>query len=311
MKVARTIVEKEQINLEAEYPDSYVYVIRRYPGAGFFSDFFYVLSHMEYAMKKWGGRYDLKIVIDMENYDTLYKEDEEIDGITNQWEYYFRQPSGIKLSDLNDYGHVIFSANGFKPEEIPLYAGSEFQKVFPNKCIVEKINRLYLPMIPFSPKTKAFISEGKEIFMDGKVLGIHMRGTDMMSDPTHPNPFMIEDLIRFIKERKIDEKYTSFFVCGDTEKYMEIMKEKFPGKIYVLDALRATDDTITGIHKQKNSRDRNKYKMGLEVIKDMEWLSMCDGLICSHSNVAYAAIVYNNNKYKDLFVWNGDEYDKI
>lgn len=54
-KIAKGLVEQEVTNLSAEHPDEYVYVIRRYPGAGFFSDFFYALSHMEYAQEKWGG----------------------------------------------------------------------------------------------------------------------------------------------------------------------------------------------------------------------------------------------------------------
>lgn len=53
-KIARNMIEEEIVNDLAEYPEGYVYVIRRYPGAGFFSDFFYVLSHMEYANQKWG-----------------------------------------------------------------------------------------------------------------------------------------------------------------------------------------------------------------------------------------------------------------
>lgn len=54
-KIAKSLIEKEVINSSIEYPNEYVYIIRRYPGAGFFSDFFYVLSHMEYAQEKWGG----------------------------------------------------------------------------------------------------------------------------------------------------------------------------------------------------------------------------------------------------------------
>ena len=54
-KIAKSLVEREEVNPLAEHPEEYVYVIRRYPGEGFFSDFFYVLSHMEYANKKWGA----------------------------------------------------------------------------------------------------------------------------------------------------------------------------------------------------------------------------------------------------------------
>ena len=306
-KIAKSLVEREEINPLAEQPEEYVYVIRRYPGAGFFSDFFYVLSHMEYANKKWG---QLKFVVDMENYPTLYKEDESLDGITNQWEYYFRQPSSMKVTDIDKCGHIIYSSNGFKTGDIPLYAGLQAPKVFPTQEVVNEINRRYLPCIPFTESTLEYINKGRDIFENKKVLGIHLRGTDMIIDPTHPNPFTLDNLIDFIMKYELNQKYDKFFVCSDTEKYVEIMKKIFPDKTIVLDALRATNDIETGIHKQKNGRYRNKYKMGLEVIKDMMWLAMCDGLVCGHSNVTYAAIVYNNNKYKHLFVWNGNEYEQ-
>lgn len=259
--------------------------------------------------KKNGGGQRLKFVVDMENYPTLYKEDEAVDGITNQWEYYFKQPSGIKISEIEKYGHIIYGSNGFKAGNIPLYAGLQAPKVFPTREIVDGINRAYLSNIPFTESTLQYINQGREVFEDKRVLGMHLRGTDMITDPTHPNPFTIDNLVNFIKENSLDKKYDKFFVCGDTEKYVTVMQRTFPDKIIVLDALRATKDVSTGIHKQKNSRYRNKYKMGLEVIKDMMWLATCDGLICGHSNVAYAAIVYNNNKYEHLFVWNGNGYE--
>lgn len=307
-KIAKSLVEREEVNPLAEHPEEYVYVIRRYPGAGFFSDFFYVLSHMEYANKKWGGQ--LKFIVDMENYPTLYKEDEPVHGITNQWEYYFRQPSEMKLSDVDKCGHIIYASNEFKTGNIPLYAGLQAPKVFPTQEVVDEINRRYLPGIPFTESTLVYINKGREIFENKKILGIHLRGTDMITDPTHPNPFTLDNLIDFIRKHELDQKYDKFFICGDTEKYVEIMKKTFPDKIIALDALRATDNIETGIHKQKNKRYRNKYKMGLEVIKDMMWLAMCDGLVCGHSNVAYAAIVYNNNNYEHLFVWNGNQYEQ-
>lgn len=258
---------------------------------------------------KNGGQ-QLKFVVDMQNYPTLYKEDDAVDGVTNQWEYYFWQPSKIQISDLEKYGHIIYASNGFKSGSIPIYAGVQAPKKFPTPAVVDEINEKYIPNIPFTDTTVNYINEGRGCLENQKVLGIHLRGTDMITDPIHPNPFTISDLIDFIKKNNLNEKYDKFFVCGDTEKYVDIIKESFPDKIIALDALRATDNIETGIHKQKNSRYRNKYKMGLEVIKDMMWLAMCEGLICGHSNVEYAAIVYNNNRYEHLFVWNGKAYEQ-
>ena len=53
-KIVKGIVEKEVTNLLAEHPGEYVYVIRHYLIASFL-DFFYVLSHIEYAQKNGGA----------------------------------------------------------------------------------------------------------------------------------------------------------------------------------------------------------------------------------------------------------------
>ena len=55
----------------------------------------------------------------------------------------------------------------------------------------------------------------------------------------------------------------------------------------------------TGIHemKVKNARERHKYKMGLEVLKDAWFLSKCDYLVCGHSNITNTVILWNNNMF--------------
>ena len=60
------------------------YVIRRSPGAGMFSNFIYVLNHLEIAKRN-----NFIPIVDMENFTTIYNEKEKIDNTYNAWEYYF------------------------------------------------------------------------------------------------------------------------------------------------------------------------------------------------------------------------------
>ena len=129
--------------------------------------------------KKNGGGQRLEFVVDMENYPTLYKEDEAVDGITNQWEYYFKQPSGIKISEIGKYRHIIYGSNGFKAGNVPLYAGLQAPKVFPTREIVDEINSVYLPNIPFAESTLQYINHGREVFEDKIVLGMYFEQQKM------------------------------------------------------------------------------------------------------------------------------------
>jgi hypothetical protein len=56
---------------------------------------------------------------------------------------------------------------------------------------------------------------------------------------------------------------------------------------------------------EKNERKHNKYKLGLEVIRDMYTLASCDGFIGGISQVAICAQinkVANKESYEDLIV---------
>ena len=69
------------------------YIIRRDGhGAGFFSNYLWVLSHIMYAE-------DLGMipVVDMKHYPTLYSENYVVNGTKNAWNYYFEDISPVSL----------------------------------------------------------------------------------------------------------------------------------------------------------------------------------------------------------------------
>ena len=68
------------------------YVISLSPGAGFFSNFGYVLNHLYIAEKM-----NLSPIIDMKNFPTHYTEHSKIYSTKNAWEYYFKRCHKKKL----------------------------------------------------------------------------------------------------------------------------------------------------------------------------------------------------------------------
>ena len=71
------------------------YIIRRSElGAGFFSNYLWVLGHVVFAQKL-----GYIPVVDMENYPTLYSEDVPVKGIYNAWNYYFENIEEASLEE--------------------------------------------------------------------------------------------------------------------------------------------------------------------------------------------------------------------
>ena len=79
------------------------YVIRRSPGAGLFSNVIYVLNHLLIAEKN-----NFIPIIDMENFTTIYNEQEKIDNTYNAWEYYFEKINKYSLKEVYNSQNVIY-----------------------------------------------------------------------------------------------------------------------------------------------------------------------------------------------------------
>ena len=73
-------------------PDKYFYIIKRSPGAGFFSNLNFVLHNLYIC-----DQLKMIPVIDMENYQTFYNCKIKIKNTYNSWEYYFKKFQSIIL----------------------------------------------------------------------------------------------------------------------------------------------------------------------------------------------------------------------
>ena len=89
--------------------DKIFYVIKRTPGAGFFSNLAYVIKNLEIAEKK-----NYIPIVDMSNFPTMYNQKKNIDNKKNVWEIFFKQTSNFKLKDVYKSKNVYFSPNNLK-----------------------------------------------------------------------------------------------------------------------------------------------------------------------------------------------------
>ena len=254
------------------------YIIHRSElGAGFFSNYYWVLGHVVFAR-----RFGYIPVVDMENYRTLYSEDEPVNGEANAWNYYFENVGSAGLDEAYRSGKYVLARERAMHKYSGRYSKANYR--FPT----EKSVAFYHPIIEKNLRIKkdilnGFEKECQERFA-GKTIGIHIRGTDMKNDLGHPLPAEIESYFKSVKEILAeDAQVKTLFLATDENEVVRAFEKEF-GEGYSMvinDAFRSDvqrESHKTGIHemKVKNARERHKYKMGLEVLKDAWFLSKCD-----------------------------------
>jgi hypothetical protein len=257
--------------------DKKFYVIRRSPGAGFFSNLTYVLGHLQIAKK-----YKFTPVIDMENYPTIYNEKKIINKTYNSWEYYFKKVSKYKLDEVYKSKNVIITSNFFE-HHMPT-----------DMSLKKEFNELIKKYIHIKPDIlkEAKYFEKKYFKKNNKILGIHFRGTTYKTARGHafpiPPKLMKKNIDTLIKKFKYDK----IFVVTEEYQYLEYLKKYYPKKIIFCNVYRTRKLDAFKHYPRINHR----YKLGREILIETLLLSCCKGLTFVKSNVSSAAIVFSKNK---------------
>ena len=87
-------------------PKIFFYVIRRTPGAGFFSNLNFVLQNLLIC-----NRLKMIPVVDMKNYPTLYNCKIKINNSLNSWNYFFESVSKYSLDEVYKSKNVVICDN--------------------------------------------------------------------------------------------------------------------------------------------------------------------------------------------------------
>lgn len=280
----------------------YYIIYRTAGGAGFFSNYMWVLGHIIFAR-----RLGYIPVVDMENYPTLYSEDRAVGGETNAWNYYFDNVDNVSLKEAYKHGNYVMGKDMPLHKYAEKYCEKEYR--FPSRKAVS----YYAPIIEKNiiikeDLRKEFNAEWEQKKLKGgQVLGIHIRGTDMKNDLGHPVPASAQTYLdaasKFLKNH---QDIRRIFLATDENDVKAVFEAVFGDEIlFMNDAFRVWDTDSAkkiGIHEMevKDARPLHKYLLGKEVLRDAWFLSKCDYLICGHSNITNTAILWNHNKYKQI-----------
>lgn len=282
----------------------YYIIYRSEGGAGFFSNYFWVLGHVVFARKL-----GYIPVVDMEHYKTLYSETEPVEGEKNAWNYFFENVGEVSLEDAYASGKYVLGRDKYLTKYAEKYS------IPPYRFPTDKTLAFYQPYIEKHMKIREEISReferewNKKVRPDDHVVGIHIRGTDMKNDLGHPVPAAVEVYLDKLKKLLADHpEIHKIFLATDENNIKERFEEEFRQSTYVLfvnEVFRVSDngETLkTGIHELQveNPRLNHKYLIGKEVLQDAWFLNQCEYLVCGYSNVTNVVMLWNQGRFKQI-----------
>ena len=275
-------------------PEKVFYVIRLFPPAtGFLANYNYVLGYMKYAFDKgWIP------VIDMENYATLYQEDEPINGTRNVWEYFFEQPYDQKTQKRYTLQEVYKSQN-------VILAKADDQSMYNNELTEETIrwqHEMSL-LVPFKKEMQEYIYKMTSQFLPledcKKILGVCTRGSDMSKRVIgHPIALSIDKVSLIIKKNCGDWDIDTIFVKAEEEETIKYLEDNF-SHIYYTRYERIKDYSINkGTNVSIENHELSKVESLKNYLVDIKLLSQCTSIMGTPNNGLTTAIIWNGGKFE-------------
>lgn len=258
-------------------------------GRGFFSLFIQAVYGIDFSRRN-----NIPYHVDFGNVKYRYADPASSDK--NFWNYFFDQP--LKIVD-KESSRIINRFIELYP--LKIWSRGHFQAM--NENI---INHLV-----FTGQLHKKLEAVSKKFEAKKILGVHIRTTDH-SDEVPPI-----SLKKYIKTICRDiHQFSALFVATDDLNVLNKLQEVFGNKVIYNDTVRSTDNLPVHL----NDTIKDGAGLGHEVFSDCYCLSLCSKVIICHSNVSYAALLFNPalpytlleptkakvKRYKTLFLYHLD-----
>ena len=258
-------------------PRKKFYIINRYPGAGLFSNYCFVMNQIKFCEF-------LKLipVVDMKNFPSIYSEKKKIANVNNSWEYYFKPLNKYSLEEVYKSKNVIFGS-------------SKLYSFMHDDMIDKKIKKYFIKIRikkEFITLSKKFCKKNR--FENNKVLGVHFRGSTYKVAKKHAFPPTLKIMIENVEKLISRHGYNKIFLVTEEIEYLNAFKKHFGKKCIFTNSIRMGNEDLFAIYPRKNHR----YQLGKETLIDTIILSECDGLTFVKTNVTSAAQLLSKKKQK-------------
>lgn len=314
MKVLQKLLQKVPDNLDGylnlhpvrygkENKDKTIYYICEDNGKlGFFAMYRYWLEYLYFA--------DIcgYVPVIYAGHRFAYREENHAAGMGNPFEYYFVQPSGVELHEIKNSYRVVIS-NLLHREIVELVYTGKYNEYWYTQDYLRIMGSIVKKYVRFNNITWKYICNGLEKLkiQNNKILGIHIRGTDFKRGfHNHPVCLTAEDYFSTIDDILMVKKYDKIFVATDDKRLYNQFFKKYKSKMCCYEDVFRNDKNKSVVF-ENCTRKNHKYRLGLEVLRDMYTLAICDGLVAGISQVAVCAQINKmatGKMYEDLKIIN-------
>lgn len=286
----------------SENADKTFYVIRRRDCyCGLFSLFLTNLQKIDDALK--AGYIP---VVDMQSDFNIYLREDKI-GRENAWEYYFEQPCGYSLRDIQKSRNVVIGS-GATPEMFPF---SNYDFLYGKTGELEHWRGLVRQYMKLSSAARQRVeSEYQKLFpKDGKVLGVIARGTDYTAEKPsrHRIQPSVEQIVNKAEEIFNQKKCDKIFLATEDKTYFEAFEERFKDKL-ITNAKQYIDYRVGGgIGKQLYEGTDDSCENGMEYLVTILLLSKCNYLCGGCVSGTVGALLLTEG-YEDTYLFDLGKY---
>jgi hypothetical protein len=247
------------------------YVIWRTPGAGFFSIVTSTLARFHLASEMGAIP-----VVDLESHDSVYQEKEPINGTRNVWEYYFEQPGGRGLSEVEP-GAIVNDGTWPKGYPYDLSHSPVYREMW------DRYVRL-------NPVSKKFVEDSQVALGVGKkTLAVHYRGQEMRTAKGHRLPPTISQTNSALSWALDNYDFDNIFLVTEAQQYVDTFSRKWGQRLTTSPSFRLRHRNSYTV--SPAPRRNHKYLLGQEALRDALLMAECGGLVCGRSNLSEAAIM--------------------
>ena len=260
-------------------------------------------------------------VIDLKHFNNQYFKDGRARK-DNSWEYYFDQPCGYTLDDIDENNdEIIISKNslhapdkdyGIAAMDVPV-KGVKFKDKRLNE-LKKRHQKVYL----FNKEIREYIEkEYERIIGDQKgILGVLCRGTDYylkkpLGEPRQPNPITVINKVHSFLNKHKDIK--KIYLATEDEQIYEMFKSEFGDKILDNNQYRYK---YTGQNEKKfisyidvDERPNHLYQLAKEYLASLYILSKCDYFVGGRCAGTRDVFVMQDS-WKDAYIWNLGLYEE-
>ena len=265
------------------------------PKAGAPGLFSYVVQTMGFV--RYTHRCHLTPVIDLQAFPNTYLSATRI-GQFNAWEYYFEQPAGLSLSDVDDsleQPHVFDTTDPHCAGQLKM-PWWDWECFDPNS-VTHRMWRAYgARYIHLSRRAWETARAAREsLFRPGeRVLGIQCRGTDytarrLAAHPVQPSPEMLIAEARHL----LDEgRYDRVFLATEDAAAYRKFEDAFGSLLFTSDTSFLDYDGHSWINRQLPADQQAKLDHGMAYLVSMCLLACCNGFVAGRTSGSICVMLF-------------------